>query len=112
MCEAVHTATQPRYPQNKATDSVILLQSCSFSKTPFSQVVELRGGPGRAGVPERVSMRRVSEATETLPQCILPHRAGLQGFFKAADENLATVEKLTRSFHAVYMVLFLSLFYL
>ena len=75
-------------------------------------MVELRGGPGRAGVPERASTRRVSEATETLPQCILPHRAGLQGFFKAADENLATVEKLTRSFHAVYMVLVLSLFYL
>ena len=33
-------------------------------------------------------------------------------FFKAAGENLATVEKLTKSFHAVYMILFLSLFYL
>ena len=77
-------------------------------QAPFSRVVELHGGLGRAGVPERASTWHVSEATETLPQCILPHRAGFQGFFKAAGENLATVEKLTRSFHAVYMVLFLS----
>ena len=51
------------------------------------------------------------EAAETLPNCILPHRAGFQRFFKAADEILATVEKLTKSFHTMYMVLFFSLFF-
>ena len=75
-------------------------------QSPFSQVVGLREGRGR--VPEWASTQHVREATETLPNCILPHRAGFQRFFKAADETLATVEKLTKSFHAVYMVLFLS----
>ena len=69
----------------------------------------LREGRGR--VPEQASTQHVREAMETLPNCILPHRAGVQSFFKAADETLATVEKLTKSFRTVYMFLFLSLFF-
>ena len=102
----VHPATQACCPQSRATGPV------SSGSVPSPSSIFPGGGAawvlGRAGVPERASTRRVSEATETLPQCILPHRAGFQGFFKAAGENLATVEKLTRSFHVVYMVLFLS----
>ena len=79
-------------------------------QTLFSQVVGLREGRGR--VPERASTQHVREAVETLPNCILPHRAGFQRFFKAADEILATVEKLTKSFHTMYMILFLSLSFL
>lgn len=62
-------------------------QFCSFSKLRFPGWWSCVGAPGRAGVPERANTWRVSEATETLPQCILPHRAGFQGFFKAAGEK-------------------------
>lgn len=62
-------------------------QFCSFSKLRFPGWWSCVGALGRAGVPERANTRRVSEATETLPQCILPHRAGFQGFFKAAGEK-------------------------
>lgn len=87
----------PQHPQNKATDSVSLLQSCSFSSLSSRQVLGLprsqEGVSLGAGVPDRASTRHVSKATETLPLLHvskatetlpllrLTSRGGFQGFF-------------------------------
>jgi len=66
-------------PQNKATDSVILLQFCSFSSLSTTRCHDCTGAQGevsgQAGVPERVRTWHASEATETLPHRVLPHGA-------------------------------------
>lgn len=74
---SVHPPSQD--PQNKATDSVILLQFCSFSSLSPTRCQDCTGAreevSGRAGVPERASTWHASEATEALPHCVLPHGA-------------------------------------
>lgn len=87
----------PQDPQHKAS-GFHSFSSLSSHQAPQGPKV----GRGQARIPEGASSRQVSKATETPPHCILPHRGGFQGFFQATDENLATVEKLTKSFHAVH----------
>lgn len=57
-----------------------------------------RGGERWGQVPEQAQPRGRG------PSALLhlTSRGCFQGFFKAADSNLATVEKLTKSFHAVH----------
>lgn len=45
----------------------------------------------------------VTEDAETPPYRILPHRGGFQGFFRAAEQNLDTAEKLAKD-SMLYMV--------
>lgn len=92
----------PPYPQNKATGSASLSSSVP---SPASVLPGVGTAWGQGG--ERAA-RSLSGAVAPLPQCILPLGGCFQGFFKAADSNLATVEKLTKSFHAVHGSLSLS----